>query len=310
MDGNLVINNWTDHAAAENASPPIVLSSTTTYTVRMEYYEDFGLADAELRWSSELVPKSLIPQSVLYSGTAPAAPSNLVATPASGTQINLSWSDNSMTETGFIIQRKQGNTGTYSQVAIVAPNSTSYLDGELLAGAMYYYRVQAANFVSNSDFSNEASATTPVPPATPSNAHPTAVTTTSIAFAWQDNSNNEDKFSIFRSVNNGSFMFVADVPANTTTFTDSGLSPGTAYDYHIQAWNLGGYTDFAGFSVIDSHDPAGQSYRHGGQWPGGLTWTASPGPSATTFTAALRQVAREAQPFASVVNSTRMPTTG
>jgi fibronectin type 3 domain-containing protein len=262
------------------------------------------LAVAQLRWSSDLVPKSLIPQSALYSGTAPAAPSNLAAAPASGTQINLSWSDNALTETGFIIQRKQGATGTYAQVAIVPPNSTSYLDGELLAGTTYYYRVQAANFVSNSDFSNEASAATPVPPATPSNAHPTAVTTTSIAFAWQDNSNNEDKFSIFRSVNNGSFVFVADVPTNTTTYTDTGLSPGTSYDYHIQAWNLGGYTDFAGFSIITRATPPANPTAVVTNGQVSLAWTASPGAISYNVYRGTSPGGESAQPIASVVNST------
>ena len=299
IDGQLVISNWTDHGATEDASQPLALSSTTTYTIRMEFYEDLFLAAAQLRWSSESVPKSLIPQSALYSGTAPAAPSNLAAAPASGTQINLSWSDNALTETGFIVQRKQGATGTYDQVAIVPPNSTSYLDGELLAGTTYYYRVQAANFVSNSDFSNEASAATPVPPATPSNAHPTAVTTTSIAFAWQDNSNNEDKFSIFHSVNNGSFIFVADVPTNTTTYTDTGLSPGTAYDYHIQAWNLGGYTDFAGFSIITRTTPPANPTAVVTNGQVSLAWTASPGAVGYNIYRGTSPGGEAAQPIAS-----------
>jgi hypothetical protein len=51
----------------------------------------------------------------------PAAPTNLTATAASSSQINLSWTDNSNNETGFKVERSKaynagGNSG-YSNVA-------------------------------------------------------------------------------------------------------------------------------------------------------------------------------------------------
>ena len=277
INGQLVINNWTDHGPTENASSPISLTANQTYTIRLEFYENGGGAVAQLSWSSASVPKAFIPQSALFSGVAPTAPSSLSAVAASGTQINLAWTDNSAIETGFKIERKQGIGGTYSQIALVNPNVTTYMDGALLANTTYYYRVSATNFVSNSIPSNEANATTPVPPLTPSDAHPTTVTTSSIAFAWQDNSNNEDKFSIFRRTGEGSFIFVHDVPANTTTYTDTGLSPGTEYDYHIQAANLGGYTDFAGFTVTTVTLPPASPSAIGSAGQIDVSWSPSLG---------------------------------
>ena len=277
ISGQPIINNWSDHGATEDVSSLIALSSTTTYAIRVEYFEDGGLASLNLSWSSDQLPKALVPQSALYSGVAPPAPTNLTAAPASGTQINLAWTDNSSTETGFIIQRKDGTTGTYAQLTIVPPGTTSYQDTGLLANTTYFYQVLAANFVGNSPLSNEASATTPVPPATPSDAEPTAVTTNSIAFTWQDNSDNEDKFSIFRRIGDGSYIFIADVPANTTSFTNTGLQPGTLYDYHIQAWNLGGYTDFAGFTVTTVTTPPASPSATAGNGQVTLSWTAAPG---------------------------------
>jgi fibronectin type 3 domain-containing protein len=278
VNGEPVIDNFTDHAPTENASPPIVLAAGQTYPIRMEFYENGGGAVAQLRWSSTRTPKGFIPQSALYSGAAPAAPSGLTAVAASGTQINLSWADNSAVETGFKIERKQGANGAYEQIAIAAPNATSFMDSGLLADTTYYYRIRAGNFGSDSAYSNEAGATTPVPPKTPSDAHPTAVTKDTISFAWTDNSNNEDKFSIFRKTGtNGAFIFVADVPANTTSYVDSGRSPGTFYDYHIQAANLGGYTDFAGFSVTTITDPPADLAASGANTQVTLSWTASLG---------------------------------
>src|SRR6185295_5564506 len=56
----------------------------------------------------------------------PAAPTNLVATTFSTTQINLSWTDNSGDETGFRIERCTGAGCTnFAQVAEVGSNVTT-----------------------------------------------------------------------------------------------------------------------------------------------------------------------------------------
>lgn len=88
----------------------------------------------------------------------PAAPSNLTAKAVSSTQINLKWQDNSGDETEFRIQRKTGAGGTWSQIATVGANTTSYADKNLVAKTVYFYRVRACNAAGCSAWSNEASA--------------------------------------------------------------------------------------------------------------------------------------------------------
>ncbi len=93
-------------------------------------------------------------------GTAPNAPSNLSASTASASQINLSWSDNSNNEDQFKIQRSTTATNGFSFLAMVGANVTSYSDTGLPANTTYYYRVQARNSTGNSSYSATASATT------------------------------------------------------------------------------------------------------------------------------------------------------
>ena len=80
------------------------------------------------------------------SAQTPTAPSNLTATALSCSQTSLSWQDNSSNETGFKIERKQGASGSWSQIGNVAANITTYTDSNLTGGATYSYRV-AANSV-------------------------------------------------------------------------------------------------------------------------------------------------------------------
>ncbi|MCH6256115.1 fibronectin type III domain-containing protein [Puniceicoccaceae bacterium K14] len=95
-------------------------------------------------------------------GTAspPAAPSSLAANSISSSQIDLSWTDNSSDETGFEIDRKTGSGGTYSQIASLGANVSSYSDTGLSSSTNYFYRVRATNANGDSGNSNESNATT------------------------------------------------------------------------------------------------------------------------------------------------------
>jgi hypothetical protein len=98
--------------------------------------------------------------SFTISGTIPTAPSNLTATAASSSVINLTWNDDANNETGFYIERSTASGSSFSQIASVGANVTSYQNTGLSASTTYYYRVRAYNGLGSSAYSNEASATT------------------------------------------------------------------------------------------------------------------------------------------------------
>lgn len=56
-------------------------------------------------------------------------------------------------------------------------------------------------------------------PAAPSNLVETHNPDGSITYTWEDNSNNEDGFTIYSILPDGTEVFVAEVPANTTSYT-------------------------------------------------------------------------------------------
>ncbi|MFN8483832.1 MAG: S8 family serine peptidase [Anaerolineae bacterium] len=92
--------------------------------------------------------------------SAPAAPSNLAASAASKSQINLTWKDNASNEDGYSVERSTSSSFTNPTVVKLPANTTSYSSTGLAANTTYYYRVRASNSVGNSGYSNTASAKT------------------------------------------------------------------------------------------------------------------------------------------------------
>ena len=71
-------------------------------------------------------------------------PSGLTATPANTTRVNLSWSDNTVSETGFTIEKCIGSGCViFNPLDSVGPNVTSYADVIACNGEDATYRVKA-----------------------------------------------------------------------------------------------------------------------------------------------------------------------
>ena len=85
------------------------------------------------------------------------------------------------------------------------------------------------------------------PGTNPPDGNPTAltasgITATSIQLNWTDGSSNESAFEIYQAATAGgpAYNYLGTVPANTTTFTHTGLTPNTFYYYRIRAVNADG----------------------------------------------------------------------
>ncbi|GEM_PF-4086925 len=189
--------------------------------------------------------------SATTADVVPAAPSNLEAAALSDTQIRLTWTDNATNETGFHIYRIEGMSNTL--VGTVGADVTTFDDSGLSPNTAYSYLVRAYNDVGESGDSNTAMATTgDVAPNAPSNLMAAALSNTSIRLTWDDNSNNENGFNIYRL--EGEFMtLVGSVGANVSTFDDTGLEPATPYYYTVRAFNDTGESDDSNiaFAITD-----------------------------------------------------------
>jgi hypothetical protein len=203
-------------------------------------------------------------QVVITSGPPPAAPGNLAAGQSSvnpQSQVNLYWQDNSNNEAGFQIFRSLDGGTTFTQLATVGPNVTTYQDAGLTPSTEYYYYVKAYNPAGTSAASNTngtitatSTTTTGPPPPAPTNvaAGQSSVNPrTQINVYWQDNASNEAGFQIFRSQDGVTFSQIATVlptsfeiagtpPATVYYDQDASLLPNTTYYYYVKAFNAAG----------------------------------------------------------------------
>src|SRR6266516_4141583 len=79
VDGQLIIDDWTDHAFAEHSgTTQAPLAAGQLYDIRLEYYQNLGSAAVVFSWQSASQQKEVVPQSQLYATFGdPTAPVDL-----------------------------------------------------------------------------------------------------------------------------------------------------------------------------------------------------------------------------------------
>ena len=185
------------------------------------------------------------------TGQTPTAPQGLGATPASGSEVYLTWTNTASNETGFTLTRATNSLFTQNvSTKMLASAPFYYTDGAvgLSPGNTYYYKIQATNSSGASSSSNTASVTIPNVPPAPTNA--AAVQNSgSILVSWTDHAGPFALgYQISRSVDGGPYSIytdrpeTSDAPPTTQTFTDTDIQLGHTYTYEIVAENVSGFS--------------------------------------------------------------------
>jgi hypothetical protein len=123
----------------------------------------------------------------------------------------------------------------------------------------------AYNIAGRSGYSNIATAVTQADiPLAPTRLRATTVDARSIRLNWTDSSRNERNFLLYRRVGAASYALHGTLSANSVTFTDVGLQPGTLYGYRVQA------TGHDGDSTL-SNEASAETFPLPPPAPSGLT---------------------------------------
>ena len=86
------------------------------------------------------------------------------------------------------------------------------------------------------------------PPIAPENLSTTVVSSSQINLSWDDASADETGFDIERSLDGVTFTRIASTGANTTNFSDTGLTASTTYHYQVLAFNSNGNSGYTNSS--------------------------------------------------------------
>ena len=202
--------------------------------------------DAQLSFRFVTTAGETVDTYTLYAmpkAVAPAAPSSLVTTTVSGSEVDLAWADNSSNETHMVIEQSTGGA-KFSAIADLDANTTSYSVTGLAAQTTYQFRVVARNSDFRSPPSAPASATTgPAgPPAAPTDLIAQGASPTEIAITWVDVADNERGFIVEQLVGE-SWTPIASAPRNATHFLLGGLSDGATYTMRLRAYNAYGTSE-------------------------------------------------------------------
>lgn len=173
------------------------------------------------------------------SNSVPYAPYGLALTQLSASSYNISWKDSSAGKISYQVWRKidSGDFLLFDTTQIGANNIN---DETIIPGKVYYYKVRGNNTFGFSPFSyylNTLGSGNSEDILAPTLTYGWAASSKSIILIWKDNSSNENYFSIERKTIYTDYSRIGVVVRNSTTFKDSGLTPGTEYIYRIKAYS-------------------------------------------------------------------------
>ncbi len=126
-------------------------------------------------------------------------------------------------------------------------------------------------------------------PAAPSGLTAIAVSSSQIDLSWTDVSN-EDGYKIERKTGvNGTYSEITTVSANTTTYSDTGLSASTTYYYRVKAYNLAGDSEYSNEASATTSAPPSSDDGDGGGGGGCFIATAAYGSLMHPYVSKLRE---------------------
>jgi chitodextrinase len=179
--------------------------------------------------------------------TPPTAPSGLITTVVSDTQINLSWtaSTDNVGVTGYKVERCQGTScSTFAQIA--TPATTTFNDTGLAPSTSYSYRVRATDAAGNlSSYSATSTVTSfadTTPPSAPANLTATAISSTQINLSWTASTDDVGVTGYrVESCSGTSCSSFAQIATPTgASFNNTGLTASTSYSYRVRAADAAG----------------------------------------------------------------------
>jgi len=180
-------------------------------------------------------------------GTAlPAAPTGVFAY-VSGSSNVINWATVAGA-TSYNVYRGTTPGGEGAVPVTFGVSSSPWTDGSVTANTTYYYKVTGVNAGGEGPQSPEASATAPVTRLVAPTVWITTSTSTTATVKWTTVSG-ATSYMIAKQVGSGTIVYCYQQGLTGNSFTDTGLTSGTAYTYRVYGVSVNG-TGFGGQASV------------------------------------------------------------
>ncbi|MGA2232765.1 MAG: hypothetical protein ABSH22_17840, partial [Tepidisphaeraceae bacterium] len=167
------------------------------------------------------------------TGLAPV--SGLTAAATAPTTVQLNWTDNDNSATGYNVLRATDGIHFTQLAKVTSATATTYTDSAAAAGTQYQYEVVAFNAVATAAACAPASVTAPL--AAPTSLTAAATGPTTVLLTWKNNAASATGYDILRSTDGVHFTQIGQVSsATTTSLTDTTAASAQANEYEVIAY--------------------------------------------------------------------------
>ena len=248
--------SWTDNNSSETgyvvsrcdgasggcASPVLVNRPAGTGSMT---YQDTTLSAAQTYTYRVWATGTWVPNQTAYvektmtTAALPPPPTTPVVSSITTTSCTLGWTDNSYTETGYVVSRCDGASGDCGSPVLVnrpagtGTGSMSYQDTSLSQAQTYTYRVWAIGAWGQTTYIDKTMTTTGQP-STPTNLTATKTSEVEIALAWGFTASDETGVKLERCID--ASCVEVNLPAGTKSYADNELAASTNYCYRVSVY--------------------------------------------------------------------------
>jgi regulation of enolase protein 1 (concanavalin A-like superfamily) len=200
----------------------------STVIVGMFANANYSNGNAQAVFSNVALTGNTAPVTPIYNTLS--TPAGLaVGLPATGTGLNISWSDGEG-ETGYLLERSTDGV-TFTTAADLGANVSSFTDTGLPGSLRYFYRVSAKDAAGRSAPASAVSAINR--PSSVTNLKFMSVSTTHVVIDWRD-TDNESGYRVERSADGGvNWATLTTTAANVPSYSSTGLTQGVTYQFRI-----------------------------------------------------------------------------
>lgn len=196
---------------------------------------------------------SSTPSAVASATTPLAAPTGVAAEFFASDRIDVSWTDVSVAEGGYVVEQSADGVGGWTAVAAApAGAARAVASGPFSPSTPYYFRVLAYSNAtgSTSSYSATASATTPAIAAPSGLSASWSSRSQAVFLAWADNSSDETGFIVERSTDGSTWISSGTPPPDQTSLMVQGLPQGVTYQFRVRARNGSGESANSNVAVV------------------------------------------------------------